>query len=182
MPEAGPEIPRVEELVGEIEEHHGHDRYGKFIAVAIVVTTLIGALVAFAQGAALRKHDTTDARAESYGTLALEASAVARGHDDVQVSRLNLTTEQVRAANNATLFVRYGSSPTVNKLTAARWNAIADQTEADTEAIARSQGVPFICSPSIQSHCPAANATYSPEQDPRFPSRYMQRDSGRPTV
>jgi tetratricopeptide (TPR) repeat protein len=174
MPEAGPEIPRVEELIGEIEAHHRHDRYGKFIAVAIVVTTLIGALVAFAQGAALRKHDTADARAESYGTLALEASAVARGHDDAQVSRLNLTTEQVRAANNATLFARYGSSPTVNKLTAARWNAIAHQTEADTEAIARSQGVPFICSPSIQSHCPAANAAYSPEQDPRFPSRYMQ--------
>jgi tetratricopeptide (TPR) repeat protein len=173
MAEAGPEIPRVEELVGEGE--HEHNKYGRLIAIAIVVTTLIGAMVAFAQAGALRTHDQADARAETYGTLALESSAVNRGQADVEVDRLNLATQEVRAANNASLFQTYGNASTATRLTAARWNAIAAQTEADTAAIAGSEGIARICSPSIEPHCPAAGAAFSPEQDPRFPTRYVQQ-------
>ena len=173
MAEGGPEIPRVEELVGEGEHHH--DRYGRMIAIATVVTTLIGALVAFAQAGALRAHDQADAHAERYGTIALESSAVNRGHDDVQVDRLSLATQQVRAADNASLFQQYGTASAATRLTAARWSAIAAQTEADTTAIANSEGIARICEPSIEPHCPAASAWYSPAQDPRFPTRYMQQ-------
>src|SRR2546430_219682 len=123
MAEAGPEIPRVEELVGEGEHHH--DGYGRRIAIAIVVTTLIGAMVAFAQAGALQTHDKADARAEKYGTLALESAAVNRGRADAQVERLNLVTQQVRAANNASLFQQYGNATPATRLTAARWTAIA---------------------------------------------------------
>jgi tetratricopeptide (TPR) repeat protein len=176
MPEIGPEIPRVEELVGEMvgEEEHKADRYGRRIAVAIVLTTLIGALVAFAQAGALRTHDESDARAENLGALALESSAVDRGQAEVQINRFNLLTEQVRQADNASLFDQYGAGSQATRLTAARWNAIASQTESDTASIAALAGVPFICSPSLQRHCPRSNAFYSPEQDPRFPTRYLQ--------
>jgi hypothetical protein len=172
MPEVGPEIPRVEELVGEGE--HEPDRYGRRVAIATVLTTLIAALVAFSQANALRTHDVQDAKAESYGAQALESSAVNRGQAQVQINRFNLLTEQVRQANNASLFDQYGSSSESTKLLAARWNSIASQTEADTASIASSAGVPYICSPSLQKHCPASNAFYSPEQDPRFPTRYTQ--------
>ncbi len=172
MAEAGPELPHVEELVGE-EEHR--DRYGRLVAIAVVCTTLVAALVAFAQAGALRTHDLADARAEKYGALALEAAAVNRGKAEVQIDRLNTLTQQVRSADNASLFLQYSTSTTGARLAAARWNALAKQTEADTVAIARSQGVPYICSSSLQPHCPAANAAYSPEQDPRFPTRYMQQ-------
>src|SRR5690348_15368750 len=102
MPEAGPEIPRVEEITGE--EVEGHGNYGRLIAVAVVVTTLIGALVAFAQASALRTHDQADARAEKYGALALNSAAINRGQAETQVDRFNLLTQQVRQAANATLF------------------------------------------------------------------------------
>lgn len=171
-PEVGPEIPRVEELVGEGEEKR--DRYGRMVAVATVLTTLIAALVAFAQAGALRTHDLADAQAEKYGSLALAAGQVNRGKAEIQIDRLKLLTQQVRAAYNASLFSTYGSSSPATRLTAARWSSIASHTETDTKAIAATQGVPYICSPSIQAHCSALNAVYSPEQDPRFPTRYME--------
>ncbi len=174
MAELGPEIPRVEELVGE-DEHSHHDGYGRLVAIATVVATLIATVVAFAQASALRTHDRVDARAERYGALALEAASADRGRAQVQIDRLDLLSAQVRTADNASLFQQFGTASTATRLTAARWNAIALQTEADTVTIANTQGVPYICSPSIQPHCPAVNASYSPEQDPRFPSRYIQR-------
>ncbi|MFL5824141.1 MAG: hypothetical protein ACJ764_11950 [Solirubrobacteraceae bacterium] len=173
MPEAGPEIPKVDEIVGEEVEEHG--TYGRLIAIAVVLTTLVGALVAFAQASALRNHDQADARAERDGALALNAAAVNRGRAETQIDRFNRLTQQVRQAANATLFQQYGPSSKAGQLTAARWNAIAAQTEADTAAIAKSQGVPYICSPTIQKHCATADASYSPEQDPQFPNRYMQQ-------
>jgi hypothetical protein len=173
VPEAGPEIPRVEEITGEEVAEHGN--YGRLIAVAVVVTTLIGALVAFAQASALRTHDQADARAEKYGALALDAAAVSRGQAETQVDRFNLLTQQVRQADNATLFQQYGTSSKATQLTAVRWNAIASQTESDTAAIAATQGIPYICSPTIQKKCSAPDAVFSPEQDPQFPNRYMQQ-------
>ena len=173
MPDAGPEIPRVEELVGE-EEHH-HDRYGRLVAIATVVTTLIAALVAFAQASSLKLHDRTDSRAEEYGALALQAAAVNRGKAEAQIDRFSLLTQQVRAADNASLFQSYGNASAATRLEAARWNAIATQTEADTAAIAHSQGIAYICAPSVESGCTATDASYSPEQDPNFPNRYMEQ-------
>jgi tetratricopeptide (TPR) repeat protein len=172
MPEIGPEIPRVEELVGEDE--HARDRYGRRIAIATVLTTLIAALVAFAQASALRTHDESDARAESYGALALESSSVNRGKAEVQINRFDLLTQQVRQAANASLFQQYGAGSKATSLTAARWNTIASETESDTAAIASLANVPYICSPSLQKHCPSSNAFYSPEEDPNFPARYVQ--------
>lgn len=173
MPETGPEIPRVEEIVGEEVEERGN--YGRLIAVAVVVTTLIGALVAFAQASALRTHDQADVRAERNGALALNAAAINRGQAETQIDRFNLLTQQVHQADNATLFQQYGTSSKATQLTAARWKAIASQTESDTAEIADSQGIPYICSPTIQKKCPAADAAYSPEQDPQYPNRYMQQ-------
>lgn len=173
MPEAGPEIPRVEEITGEEIEHHGF--YGRVIAVAVVGTTLIGALVAFAQAAALFAHDKADYRAERYGALALSAGAIDRGKAQVQIDRFNLLSQQIQQADNASLFQQYGSATKAAALTAARWNAVAKQTETDTVAIARSQGTPYICSPTFQKNCPASDAAYSPEQDPSFPQRFQQQ-------
>jgi tetratricopeptide (TPR) repeat protein len=171
MPEGGPELPRVEELVGEGEERNS---YGRRVAVATVVTTLIGALVAFAQAGALRTHDKADQRAESYGAQALAVGRVNRDKAGVQIDRLNLLTQEVQAANNASLFQSYGTASLATQLSAARWGTLGKQTEADTRAIAATQAIPYICSPSIQSRCPAANASYSPELDPRFPARYIE--------
>src|SRR5579864_837298 len=134
MPEAGPEIPSVHEIVGEEVEEHG--RFGRLIAIAVVLTTLVAALVAFAQASALRAHDQADARAERYGALALDAAAVGRGKAETQIDRFNLLTQQIRQADNATLFGQYGTNSRAVRLTAARWNTIAAQTESDTAAIA----------------------------------------------
>lgn len=184
MPEAGPEIPHLDELVGEEVEARGH--YGRLIAIAVVLTTLIGALVAFAQASALRSHDAADSRAEQYGALALNAAAVNRGKAQVQIDRLNLLSQQVRQANDASLFQTYGTTSKATSLLAARWNTIAGQTQSDTVSIAGTQGIPYVCSPTIVANiasklpsgkrsCPAGNAFYSPEQDPSFPNRYLQQ-------
>ena len=172
MPELGPELPRVEEIV---DEEHQSNRYGRLIAIATVLTTMVAALVAFAQAGALKTHDLADARAETYGALSLQAGAVNRGRAEVQIDRLNLLTQQVQAADNASLFQQYGNGSAATRLTAARWNAIAAQTRADTTAIARSEGIAYICSQSLQPHCPATNSSYSPQQDASFPTRYMQQ-------
>jgi tetratricopeptide (TPR) repeat protein len=173
MPEAGPEIPKVDEIVGEEVEERG--RYGRFIAVAVVLTTLVGALVAFAQASALRTHDQADARAEANGALALNTAAVDRGKAETQIDRFNLLTQQIRQADSATLTNQYGTTSRANTLDAARWNGIAKQTESDTAAIASSQDIPYICSTSLQKHCSARDASFSPERDPEFPNRYMEQ-------
>jgi tetratricopeptide (TPR) repeat protein len=172
MPEGGPEIPRVEELVGEGEEER--DRYGRRVAVATVVTTLIGALVAFAQAGALSTHDKADQQAERYGSLALAQAQIERGQAETQIDRLNLLTQQIRAADNASLLITYGQGSASNHVMMKTWKTIAKQTETDTQAIAATQGIAYICSPSLQSNCPDVNASYSPELDPRFPTRYLQ--------
>ncbi|HEV3127837.1 MAG TPA: hypothetical protein VGY32_02580 [Solirubrobacteraceae bacterium] len=172
MPETGPEIPQVHEIVGEEVEHAG--RYGKAIAVAVVVTTLIGALVAWGQVSALRSHDRADAQAERYAALSLTAAAIGRGQAQTQVDRFNLLTQEVRQADNASLFQRFGTSSKATDLLAKRWNSVAAQTEADTPGIARSQDVPYICSRTFEKSCPAANATYSPDQDANFPARLQE--------
>ena len=173
MAEAGPEIPRVEELVGE----HGHkpDRYGQLIAIATVLTTLIGACVAFAQAGALRTHDRADSARRRTARSPWRPQRSTSGMRTSFSDRLNLATAQVRYAANASLFQTYGTASKATALTATRWNTIASQTEADTAAIAKSEGIPYVCSPSIQPHCPAHAAFYSPEQDPRFPTRYVQQ-------
>jgi hypothetical protein len=173
MPETGPEIPKVDEIVGEEVQEHG--RYGRLIAVAVVLTTLVAALVAFAQASALRTHDQADARAESDGALALSTAAIGRGKADAQIARFNLLTQQFRQADAASLFQQWGTASPQTHLAAVRWQDIAKQTESDTSAIAASEHIPFICSPTLQTNCSATNASYSPEQDPQFPNRYMQR-------
>ncbi len=93
--EVGPRESRASRGVSGRGKREGKP-YGQLIAVAIVLTTLIGALVAFAQASALRTHDESDARAENLGALALESSAVDRGQAEVQINRFNLLyTEQV---------------------------------------------------------------------------------------
>lgn len=173
MPEAGPEIPKVDEIVGEEVEERG--RYGRLIAVAVVLTTLVAALVAFAQASALRIHDQADARAESDGALALNAADVNRGKAETQIDRFNLLTQEVQQADAASLFQQWGTASTQTHLDALRWQSVAKQTESDTSAIASSQDIPFICSPTIQKKCSATTASFSPEQDPQFPNRYMQQ-------
>jgi tetratricopeptide (TPR) repeat protein len=170
MPEA-PEIPNVHEIAEDVE--HG-GRYGKTIAVAVVLTTLIAALVAWAQADALRIHDRADAQAERYAALSLSAAAIGRGQAQAQIDRFNLLTQEVRRADNATLFQHLGTSSTATGLLAQRWNMVAKQTEADTPSIARTQGVPYICSRTFEKQCPAAEASYSPDQDPNFPTRLQQ--------
>lgn len=173
MPEAGPEIPKVDEIVGQEVQEHG--RYGRLIAVAVVVTTLIGALVAFAQASALRLHDQSDARAEADSALSLNAAAVNRGRAETQINRFNLLTQEIRQADAASLFQQWGTASRPSHLDALRWQSVAKQTESDTAAIAHSQGIPYICSPTIQKKCSSTTAAFSPEQDPQFPNRYMQQ-------
>lgn len=173
MPEPGPEIPKVDEIVGEEVEERG--RYGRLIALAVVLTTLVGALVAFAQASALRLHDEADARAEGDGALALNVAAVNGGKAKSQIDRFNLLIEQVQQAAAASLFQQWARTSTPTHLAAVRWQSVAKQTESDTPAIARSQGIPYICSLTIQQTCPSTTASYSPEQDPQFPNRYMQQ-------
>ena len=173
MPESGPEIPKVDEIVGEEVQEHG--RYGRMIALAVVLTTLVAALVAFAQASALRIHDQADARAESDGALALSAAAIGRGRADAQIGRFNLLTQEFQQADAASLFQQWGTASPQTHLAEVRWQNIAKQTESDTSAIASSQHIPFICSPTVQKSCSATEASYSPEQDPQFPNRYMQR-------
>ena len=176
MPEIGPEIPRVEEIAGEEEQHHQkHDRFARFVPIATVMTTLIAALVAFAQAGTLSLHDRADARAEEYGALALNAAAVNRGKAEVQIDRFNLLTRELRASANASLFDQYGNSTGASKLEPTRWKAAAAQTEADTAAIAATEQVAYICAPSLQKHCSRTNASFSPQQDPSFPNRFMQQ-------
>jgi tetratricopeptide (TPR) repeat protein len=176
VPEIGPEIPRVEEIAGEDEQHHQQrDRFARLMAIATVLTTLIAALVAFAQASAISLHDRADARAEAYGALALNAAAVNRGKAEVQIDRFNLLTRELRAASTASLFQQFGTDTAAARFEPKRWQAAAAQTEADTAAIAGTEGVAFICAPSLQKHCSRVNASYSPEQDPSFPNRFTQQ-------
>src|SRR5207302_6177287 len=106
--------------------------------------------------------------------LALNAAAVSRGKAETEIDRFNLLVQQVREADAASLFQQWGTASTATHLRAVRWDNIAKQTESDTKSIASSQGIPFICSPTIQKQCSSTGSSFSPEQDPQFPNRFMQ--------
>ncbi|MEA2390573.1 MAG: hypothetical protein QOK31_682, partial [Solirubrobacteraceae bacterium] len=156
-------LPEVHHLTSD--EHH-HDRYGRRIAIATVLTTLAAALIAFLQAGALRTHDEADARAEKLGAIAVTQAAGQRDISQLQVDRFQLYQNNLARASEAAAIATYGSGSTQSaKLEAARWDRIATVTNADTARMARDDRVPAITRESV----------FGPDQDPRYPNRYFER-------
>jgi tetratricopeptide (TPR) repeat protein len=163
-----PELPEVHELTSE---EHRHDRYGRRIAIATVLTTLGAAIIAFLQASALRTHDQADARAEKLGAIAVTQSAGQRDLAQLQIDRFQLFRDDLTRANDAEAVATYSSGPATKTAAAEskRWQAVARTTNADTLRMARDDGMPAI----------TLDGFFGPNQDPSYPNRYFERGQHR---
>src|SRR4051794_31749524 len=82
-PELHPEL-KLEELLEE------RDRFGRLVAVAIVLTTFVGAGTAFLQANPLQRHDDAIARADEWATLSAQSGPRWARAAELQLDRYRL--------------------------------------------------------------------------------------------
>lgn len=195
-PETRPEI-KLEELL------ESRDRFGRAVAVAIVVTTFVGALTAFLQAKSLEAHDNAIARADEWATLGAHAGARWDRAAQVQIDRFRLEQRaRVRAKQaDARYRLHVGPDQMAARLEAKRWYAlsaqlhraslsIADDTRLQFDAIHEKTRPSFPdipkraiegegkcrAPPWASQRAPAAIVSrpdIGPERDPLFPARYL---------
>jgi len=126
----------VETRVEDIWE--GHDRFGRAIVVAIVVTTLLATLTAFLQTRALRAHDESLDLADQWGAL---ASQVSFGWDAAALLQLDryrlaenarIRSEQATAAE----FLGVGPPRAESALDAKRWRLLSVRLQRESGELA----------------------------------------------
>src|SRR4051794_21870992 len=75
-----------------------HDRFGRWLAVAIVATTLAGALVAFLQARSVHQHDEAGSRSEQWAALGSSVRGRSERAARLQIARARMAhRDRVRA-------------------------------------------------------------------------------------
>lgn len=148
-----PDLPDPEEL---------KDRLSRFVAVATVVTTLIGAVVGFLLASAARGDDLQDVTAQRLAARAAGQLLRAQHRAQADYQNFVLAEEQRRRAASATiesLFVT-GEEERRLQLEQKRWERVAERTQELT-SISRSNAL-------------------GPEQDTSFPLRFFTQNTKQP--
>ncbi|MDX6696775.1 MAG: hypothetical protein QOE65_172 [Solirubrobacteraceae bacterium] len=143
-----------------------HDRFARVVAVVTIATTLLAALIGYAQATA--SGHGGDAGTDSR-RLAIQNFAGSSREGDaaqVQYDRFRLAQEQRRRAANALQQRMFGLSPDRSALLLEerRWTSAAQRTERGSAALAE-PGVPAL----------ARLGRDGPERDANFPARYFAR-------
>ncbi len=146
MPEK-PEIPLPELL----ESHTA--RFGRVIAVAIVLTTLVGALCGYMQARALQRNDETLTRAQQWSALAARISDETQQGEQLQLARFHraeadrlqssqATGERLWAGRAVSVNSSAGRAASVNS-PAGRLQQLAGQTDTGSRQIAAGMAAEF---------------------------------------
>jgi len=155
-----PEIPDVSQMSPE----ESSDRFGKAIAIAVVLATLAAALVAFLQAGALRTDDEAAVRAERLAAESLGQRIRSQEIAQVQFERFELAEQQRRRAGRARQRRFFGSGDEqALLLEEERLTRVVTQTEKSSAAIAKAQGVKPLTD----------RGETGPQEDPLFPERYL---------
>src|SRR4051812_25791281 len=129
-----PELPEIHEI-----HHHAHgDRFGRSIAIITVLATLCAAWTAVLQANAIRHHDEAAATAQELSSETLGVRSRSEGAARVQLERFELSENQrARAAlARQELLFATGARAKELRVEQRRWEDIAKQTDAQSEAIA----------------------------------------------
>jgi hypothetical protein len=188
-----------EVVKGALEDH---DIFGRWIAVAIVATTLVGACVAFRQADSAFEHAEAASRAEQWATLAAGARNRSEKAARLQVARARLALEDRVRAQHATAHRRLvaDADPLPLRLEARRWGQLAAKVEANSQEIADdvarefrrvrrqgetafpnvdpSEGVDAECehaAPAVDPAPEALDAGLDPDADAVAVNRYLTR-------
>jgi tetratricopeptide (TPR) repeat protein len=122
-----------------------HDIFGRWIAVAIVATTLLGAFVAFRQADSAYDHAEAASEAEQWATLATGARNRSEKAARLQVSRARLALADRVRAQHATAARRLGvgGDPLALRLEAQRWGQLAARVAVNSQEIADDMATEF---------------------------------------
>ena len=133
----------VETRVEDLWE--GHDRFGRAIVVAIVVTTLVATLTAFLQTRALRAHDESLDLADQWGALASQVSFRWDAAALLQVDRYRLAENaRVRSEQaNAAEFLGVGPPRAESALDVKRWHLLSVRLQQESGALAAASRTEF---------------------------------------
>jgi tetratricopeptide (TPR) repeat protein len=156
-----PELPEIHEI-----HHHAHgDRFGRAIAIVTVLATLCGAWTAVLQANAIRHHDEAAATAQELSAETLGVRSTAEGAARVQLERFELAEQQrARAAlARQELLFSAGGRARELRIEERRWESIAEQTDRQSEAIAKQDDAEPL----------KADSEFGPSTDPTFPLRYL---------
>jgi hypothetical protein len=133
----------VETKVEELLE--GHDRFGRAIVVAIVVTTLVATLTAFLQTRALRAHDESLDLADQWGALASQVSFRWDAAALLQLDRYRLAENaRVRSEQaTAATFLGVGPPRAESTLDAKRWHVLSVRLQQESGTLAAASRTEF---------------------------------------
>jgi hypothetical protein len=131
VPHQHPEPP-VEEILEE------HDRFGRRLAVAIVLATLAAAVVAYLQANSVLRHAEAASRAEQWATLAASARSRAENAAQIQLARARLAHEdRVRAQHAlAKRLMGVGGNARALRREERGWRSLAANVEERSSRIA----------------------------------------------
>lgn len=157
----------VAELLGE------HDRFGQMLVIAIVATTLLGAVTGLMQIQALRHHDEAIDRADQWGALASQVGPRWDAAARLQIDRYRLYVDaRVRSEQaRARAFLGVGPPRAELALAAARWDRVATRLQRESASLAVALRAEFATIgrttgawlPNVRERLPA-------ELDPRCPT------------
>lgn len=133
----------VETKVEELLE--SHDRFGRAIVVAIVVTTLLATLTALLQTRALRTHDESLDLADQWGALASQVSSRWDSTALLQLDRYRLAENARVRSEQATAQAFFGVGPSSAESTrdATRWHLLSVRLRRKSDMLAAATLVQF---------------------------------------
>lgn len=126
-----PDIP-----VEEVLESHPH-RFGQIVAVAIVVTTLLGALCGYLQARSLSRNDDALSRGQQWGALSIQVAGETEQAEQLMLARYRQSEGDRLQGGYLAGTVRFGGASSSSALAAARWQQVAAHVQSDSTALQR---------------------------------------------
>src|SRR5215213_7220999 len=169
------EHPEAEVVTAALDPHD--DVFGRLLGVAIVVTTLAGAVIAFGQAKSVQRHDEAASRSEQWATLGAGVRSRSEAAAQLQIARARLVhRERVRAqqADGKRLFAPGGDARWL-AIEARVWSDLAATVSKRSPALADTVGKEF-------DEMDRRAATAFPNVDPRDDrqAECHQRSAGTP--
>jgi hypothetical protein len=178
----------------EAERRRRGRRFEDRMAVAAVLATLLGAIVAYVQSEAVKTSVAWGVRAQGFGVEAVQARATESDAAELQYSRFLLLDAERRRLGNSWQAVLLGDRTAM--LGVLRLEAVVAQTISDTNRIAAGQSSALghadvngatdsllgrrlcpITPPDAPAPPGCASTAYGPDQDLAFPRAYFAQAS-----
>jgi tetratricopeptide (TPR) repeat protein len=120
-------------------ERHKH-RFGQFVAIAIVVTTLLAALCEYVEAGSQSAQRDSLTLAQQWGAFSTQVAHEESGAQQLLLARYYRANEDRLAGGWATGAARFGSPPSGQPPAAPRWMQLAAMVEKDSVNLAADTG------------------------------------------